>query len=589
MTRTADALPPYLRRYVATQNYDAYTSRDHASWRFIMRQNREFFRKAAVPVYLEGLEKTGIPVDRIPRIEEMDAKLQAIGWGAVAVEGFIPSPAFLEFQARGILPIAVDMRTTEHIAYTPAPDIVHEAAGHAPVIADPEYAAYLKQYARMAQKAIASREDIDLYEAIRTLSDLKENPDVPPAEVARAEESFSRVSKALSEVSEAGQMARMAWWTVEYGLVGDLKSPRIYGAGLLSSVGESQHCLSDRVRKIPLTVDCVNQTYDITEPQPQLFVARDQQHLVEVLADFEKTLAFVHGGPSGLGKAVRARTVNTVVLGSGLQLSGLLESFESAEGRVDFLKFSGPVQLARGDRELPNHGRERHPGGFSSPIGQWADFPGRDPSQLSDAELSRAGLAVGRRFRLEFMSGFAVEGLVKGWVRGAGNGLLETLTFADCTVARGSWMTFDPSWGEFDLAIGDQVSSVFAGPADREAYGTFDMGQASTRPGRTSPHTPEEIRVFDLYARVRSVREQAASGPQVESELRRIAEKLEREHPSEWLLAVEILEAARQKLGIGAEKADWLHPLGRLLDRAGGRDPAIAELVQKGVALAAVI
>src|SRR2546430_11571880 len=83
-----------------------------------------------------ALPISGISFERIPRIEEMNDILGKIGWGAVAVDGFIPPAAFMEFQAYKVLVIACDMRQIHHIEYTPAPDIVHEAAGHAPIIVD---------------------------------------------------------------------------------------------------------------------------------------------------------------------------------------------------------------------------------------------------------------------------------------------------------------------------------------------------------------------------------------------------------------------------------------------------------------------
>ena len=82
----------------------------------------------------------------------------------------------MEFQSLGILPIAADMRTIEHLTYTPAPDIVHEAAGHAPILINEEYGNYIKEYGNIASKAIMSKEDLDLYDAIRELSDIKESP-----------------------------------------------------------------------------------------------------------------------------------------------------------------------------------------------------------------------------------------------------------------------------------------------------------------------------------------------------------------------------------------------------------------------------
>ena len=82
----------------------------------------------------------------------------------------------------------------------------------------------------------------------------------------------------------------MNWWTVEYGLIGDIKCPQIYGAGLLSSVSESQNCLSKEVKKIPFSLDCINTSYDITEPQPQLFVTPNFEKLSEVLDEIVSLL-----------------------------------------------------------------------------------------------------------------------------------------------------------------------------------------------------------------------------------------------------------------------------------------------------------
>src|SRR5690606_29471189 len=144
-----------------------------------------------------------------------------------------------------------------------------------------------------------------------------------PAEIQNAEVTLKTVMAQTREPSEAARVARMNWWTVEYGLVGDLKNPKIYGAGLLSSVGESQACLSSQVRKIPLSVECVETSYDITEPQPQLFVARDMEHLVEVLEQFEERLSYKKGGSAGIREAMKAKTVTTAVLDSGIQISGV--------------------------------------------------------------------------------------------------------------------------------------------------------------------------------------------------------------------------------------------------------------------------
>ena len=89
-----------------------------------------FFKKHAHSSYFEGLNKTGITFNKIPSIKDMNEKMSRIGWGAVPVRGFIPPWAFMEFQALGVLPIACDIRNSENLTYTPAPDIIHESAGH---------------------------------------------------------------------------------------------------------------------------------------------------------------------------------------------------------------------------------------------------------------------------------------------------------------------------------------------------------------------------------------------------------------------------------------------------------------------------
>ena len=93
--------------------------------------------------------------ERIPRIAEMDACLGDYGWGAVAVDGFIPPRAFQEFQALGIMTIAANIRSSDHIAYTPAPDIVHESAGHAPIVPDPTYREFLRCIGEVGSKALS--------------------------------------------------------------------------------------------------------------------------------------------------------------------------------------------------------------------------------------------------------------------------------------------------------------------------------------------------------------------------------------------------------------------------------------------------
>ncbi len=132
-----ERLPKHLKQFIKPQNYDEYTPINQAVWRYVMRKNVDYLSKVAHESYTEGLRKTGISIESIPSMYGMNRILKEIGWAAVAVDGFIPPNAFMEFQAYNVLVIASDIRQLENIEYTPAPDIIHEGAGHAPIIANP--------------------------------------------------------------------------------------------------------------------------------------------------------------------------------------------------------------------------------------------------------------------------------------------------------------------------------------------------------------------------------------------------------------------------------------------------------------------
>ncbi|HMN67730.1 MAG TPA: aromatic amino acid hydroxylase [Bdellovibrionales bacterium] len=571
---TRAKIPAHLSKYIVKQNYARYNAEDQAVWRYIMRQLKTFLAVHGHPVYIEGLRKTGIDIERIPRIEDVDAHLNRFGWGAVPVSGFIPPAAFMEFQAIGVLPIASDMRALDHLLYTPAPDIVHEAAGHAPILAHPEYAAYLRLYGEVARRSILSQEDMNQYEAIRILSDLKENPNSTAAEIRAAEKRLQEVNAAMSFVSEAALLSRMNWWTAEYGLIGDLKNPRIFGAGLLSSVGEARACLEPKVRKIPLSVDCVNYSYDITEPQPQLFVARDFRHLSEVLEELALRMSYRKGGTHGLERAKQAKTVNTAELNSGLQISGVLVDFMTAEVAAQspvYLQFSGPCQLAFKDVELPEQGVKHHPQGFSSPVG-YPRNSSKCLSTLQETDLAKLGLVVGQRARLEFESGVRVEGVVKSFTFRDERLLL--ITWTDCRASLADKVLFDPQWGVYDMAVGSMVKSVAGGPADRDRFGETADFVAQRVPVRK--YSAAELKRHALFAQVRTARE---NGEDRFAELR---SEFVSDKSAPWLAGLELLELG---LKLGRSETELLE-LRRELETRGQGSVDVRRCIDDGLIIA---
>ena len=522
-------LPSHLQKFVVDQNYNKYTPIDQAVWRFILRQLKNFLSSSAHESYLDGLEKTGVEIERIPSIDNISSKLEKFGWRALPVSGFIPPAAFMELQSLSILPIASDLRTLEHLLYTPAPDIVHEAAGHAPILAHPEFAQYLREYAQVARKAIISFEDMALYDAIRNLSDLKENPDSTPAQINQAQATLDQTSKAMSHVSEAAELSRMNWWTAEYGLIGTLENPRIYGAGLLSSVGEAKWCLSDKVKKIPLTIDCLKQSYDITEPQPQLFVTPDFKTLSVVLEQMAALMAFRTGGMPGLQKALLSRLVNTYEWNSGLQVSGeLLEVIPDQNQQPAYLRLRGPTQLSFEDRELPGHDKKYHVQGFGSPVGRL-----RGGEKIENRKFES-----GERVQLTFESGVTVEGVYEKSLRQKNKLLL--LTFTDCTVKMKDKVLFEPSWGNYDMAVGEQIASVFGGPADRASYGETESFIPARVPERQYSK-PERLRQKQ-YFELRHLREASTNGEKLIQALRTLVQTHDLEFSNDWLFRIEVLE-----------------------------------------------
>src|SRR5205809_2696080 len=341
------SLPKHLLQFAVDQRYEDYTSVDHAVWRFIMRQNTFFLREYAHKVYFQGLLDTGISFERIPRIQEMNDILGKIGWGAVAVDGFIPPVAFMEFQAYKVLVIACDMRQIHHIEYTPAPDIVHEAAGHAPIIVVREYSNYLQRFGEIGAKAMSSKKDFELYQAIRHLSILKEQPNSDPKEVEGATRLVEHRQKTLGEPSEMALLSRLHWWTVEYGLIGTFENPKIYGAGLLSSIGASVSCLKPHVKKLPYSIEALKTPFDITTKQPQLFVCRDFKHLRDVLEEFASKMAYQVGGFEGINKAIECRNTATCEYSSGLQVTGVFnEVMVDPSNNPIYLRTTGKSALA---------------------------------------------------------------------------------------------------------------------------------------------------------------------------------------------------------------------------------------------------
>ena len=549
------AIPHQLKKYIVPQNYRKYTPEDQAIWRYLMKRIVALQSQYGHVDCVEGMKKTGITFHRIPKISEMDKKLQKFGWRAISVSGFLPPRVFMDFQAHGILPIASELRTLEHIRYTPAPDIVHEAVGHAPFLIHPVFSRFLKEYAKVVKKALVSFQDIKKYEAIRRLSDIKEYPSANKSDIKKAEKHLETVENSIKFHSESSKLSRFIWWTSEYGLIGSLKNPKIYGAGLISSIGEAKTCFSAKVKKIPLSEECLNYPYNITTFQPQLFVIPDFECLLEVLKSIASRLAWQRGGLHGIREALKSRTLNTVELDSGLQISGVLEREIHQKDRVCFLKFSGPCQLSFQRKELSGQGKDYHNHGYSTPLG---------------LKIKPENLIRGRTLKLQFPSGIELRGEVVGKTEKKGRLLL--VTFKNCRIKKGGDILYEPYWGLFDLAVGQSVVSVFSGVGDEKAFGMKD----SFKPSIVAKRNPskEQKKRFKIYRAVFSLEE--------ESDLKRKKEKLNRlflqlknQNPPLWLAVLELLLQAKDFPQIKRDISNYLRRLKKT-------HPSLNSLIEEG-------
>ena len=531
-------LPKHLHKFIVKQPYEEYTPQNQAVWRYVMRMNVDYLSRVAHDSYVEGLNKTGISIDRIPYMEGMNRILKEIGWAAVSVDGFIPPNAFMEFQAYNVLVIASEMRTIDHIQYTPAPDIIHEAAGHAPIIANPEYSEYLRRFGEIGSKAISSSKDYKMYEAIRLLSILKENPNSTEKEIQEAQEKVEYLQNNMGELSEMAQIRNLHWWTVEYGLIGSLDNPKIYGAGLLSSIGESAWCLKPEVKKRPYSIDAANQSFDITKPQPQLYVTPDFAYLSLVLDEFANTMALRTGGLSGVEKLIDSKGLGTIELSTGIQISGnFTRVIKHKNNKVAYFQTTGLTALANRDKELIGHGITAHADGFGSPVGKLKgiNLPIED---MSPRDLKAYGIYEGEHMRLEFESGVVVEGKAITGTRDL-RGKILIITLDNCTVTCGDEVLFHPDWGIYDMAIGTDVISAYAVPADVTSF--EDVGKVSETKTAKITYSDSEKELFALYDEVRQLRESNAA---TEDSLSKIFSKLRSTFNNDWLLVLELYELA---------------------------------------------
>lgn len=220
------------------QNWRAYTEVEHRTWDTLYARQMKILPGRAADVFFRGLEALDLNTGGIPDFSVMNPKLQALtGWTVVCVPGLVPDEVFFDHLANRRFPSGQFIRRPDQLDYLQEPDIFHDVFGHVPMLTDPDFAAYMEAYGKGGQRAAG--------------------------------------------LGMLQNLARLYWYTVEFGLMQDTDGLRIYGAGIVSSATESVFCLEDpspnwlgfdleRVMRTLYRIDDFQQVYFVIDSIEQL-------------------------------------------------------------------------------------------------------------------------------------------------------------------------------------------------------------------------------------------------------------------------------------------------------------------------------
>lgn len=229
------------------QDWTGYTDEEHLVWATLYGRRMGALRATASRVFLRGVDDIGLESECIPDLAVLNRRLlRRTGWRAVPVAGFLPAGEFFRALARREFPTTVTIRSLERLDYVPEPDIFHDVFGHVPLHADPVFADFLQRFGALAAAATTP------------------------------------------EATE--RMARLFWFTVEFGLILEKEGVRAYGSGLISSHADAANALGPNCEHRPFDLDQVlEQPFRIDELQPVLFVVSGFDQLFQAVASLSPT------------------------------------------------------------------------------------------------------------------------------------------------------------------------------------------------------------------------------------------------------------------------------------------------------------
>jgi phenylalanine-4-hydroxylase len=239
-------MPESVESTLIRQEWASYTREQHGVWRALFGRRMPELHRTASRVFLEGAEAIGLESELIPDLAVLNRRLAArTGWSAVPVAGFLPAGEFFRSLARREFPTTITIRPADRLDYVPEPDIFHDVFGHVPLHADPVFADFLQRFGSLAARAESA-------EAIE-------------------------------------QMARLFWFTVEFGLIREGAEVKVYGSGLISSHADAANAVGPACDRRPFSLDAVlAQSFRIDDLQHVLFVVEDFGQLFAAVAELDR-------------------------------------------------------------------------------------------------------------------------------------------------------------------------------------------------------------------------------------------------------------------------------------------------------------
>lgn len=278
------------------QPYELYSEENHDTWRRLFHTIRPMWDHYANDRFMQGVENLMLKPDAIPRLDDINQFLDPLsGFKAKPVSGYVPAYLFFDCLRNRSFPTTITIRDGKRLDYLPEPDIFHDIAGHVPMHTDRKFSDVLVRFGEVARFAA--------YRAKKLTNDRDEL-------VRRVE-------------SNIKAMARFFWFTVEFGLIKQKDGMKAYGSGLLSSIGELEHCIeSPDVQRFPVQLEwIVNQYFEIDKFQPLLFWIESFEQLFDLVDELELWL--------------KKGRLDSVSPGEPLVNPADLESFLDASQQID--------------------------------------------------------------------------------------------------------------------------------------------------------------------------------------------------------------------------------------------------------------